>query len=172
MECTVHGPGADWFAPLMRFLFLSVLLRRWGHSTRQWTLLHGSDSGTDPIVRGSRLVPEVLNQPASYYGCAATATSSQGGDGRFWAYFGKTASAAFVGQLWSFDPTTSMWVWTAGSSLNNSSPSYSPATSSGDQAGPGNRIGQSCWWSHGKFWVRGGYSHVNTAADVFRNGKR
>ena len=130
----------------------------------QWAWMGGSTQQNQPGVYGTLGTPAAGNIP----GARNQATSWTDPSGNFWLFggFGRDGAgyAAYLNDLWEFNPSTRQWAWMGGGSTVSCNPCSGRSgvygTLGTPAAGntPGGRNGAAGWTdSGGHLWLFGGY---------------
>jgi len=132
-------------------------------STKEWTWVSGSSSGSVVPVYGTQGVASASNTP----GGRDSAVSWTDSSGNLWLFGGFDYDGGTTNQilndLWEFSPTTKEWTWVGGSNTGEAKGFYgTPGTASASGA-PGARGSQgiAVTWtdSSGNFWLFGGIGY-------------
>jgi N-acetylneuraminic acid mutarotase len=134
-------------------------------SSRQWTWMSGSNSGTctdltkcgQPGVYGTLGVPARGNTPGGRWG-ASTWTD---GSGHLWLFGGNgqdiNGDVGELNDLWEFNSSTDQWTWVGGSSTVNQPGVYGVLGTPASGSIPGGRNSAASWMDiNGNFWLFGG----------------
>ena len=148
-------------------------------STNQWTWVGGGSGGEQPGVYGTLGTPASGNVPGSRYFASSWIDSG----GRFWLNggygFDASGTGGYLDDLWTFNPSTSLWTWIDGSSAATCwSSEACPATGVYGAIGvpaagniPGDRSGASSWTDRsGNLWLFGSLVwHTNAGSSPTNN---
>lgn len=143
-------------------------------STREWTWMAGSSTGSPQGVYGTLGTPSPQNTP----GAREDASSWTDSNGNLWLFggYGLDANGAlqYLNDLWKFNPSTRQWTWMSGSSTVASScfqdanggtecalPSvYGTLGTPASGNTPGSRDSAITWTDNqGNLWLFGGWSY-------------
>lgn len=133
-------------------------LWRYSASTGQWTWIGGSSTAADAGSYGSIGVAAAGNLPPARTDAITWVDSS----GVFWLFGGAQLNAdgsylEMFNDLWSYNPTSGLWTWVAGSSSPNATGVYGTLGSGATTNIPGARMGGNAWLdSSGNVWLFGG----------------
>lgn len=143
-------------------------------STKEWTWVSGSSTGTASGVYGTLGVASASNTP----GGRVSAVSWTDSSGNLWLSGGlgldSTGASGYLNDLWEFSPTTNTWIWMGGadSVKANNTPSASNQGQSGVYGTkgmpaatnvPGGRYSAVSWTDRsGNLWLFGGNGHDST----------
>jgi hypothetical protein len=125
-------------------LLVTVLDRRYSRSTRQWTLVFGSNAPNVPINFGSRRITGTSSTPGNRYsGCSVLDDSTN----TAWIIGGSYTPVAVgtgtLGDAWTFSNDKFQWTWQSGAAVANVPGNYSQGRGvpiSGDNSGWGARF--------------------------------
>ncbi|MBP1661511.1 MAG: Ig-like, group 2 [Candidatus Aminicenantes bacterium] len=131
-------------------------LWKYDPATREWIWVGGSDMVGQPSVWGTKGVADPLNAPGSRI-CPLFWTDP---GGKLWLYggmgLGSEGNGHCMGDLWSFNLTTSEWTWVSGNDTYQFA-SYGTKGVSNPSNIPGGRISGVTWIdASGKLWLFGG----------------
>jgi N-acetylneuraminic acid mutarotase len=127
-------------------------------SSAQWTWMGGSSTAGNAGSYGALGVTVASNLPPARTGATTWVDSS----GVFWLFGGAQLNAngtlgAVFNDLWSFNPTTRLWTWLAGSNTPNAAGVYGTQGTAATGNVPGARMGGSAWVdASGDVWLFGG----------------
>ncbi len=138
-----------------------------------WTWLKGRTNASAAAVYGTLGVPGATNTPGARY----SPTAWTGADGRFYLFGGSgdaVSGAAYLNDLWRFDPVTTNWTWIKGNPGINSNGIYGVRGNAGSTNRPGARQEGLGWTdAAGNLYLFGGYGYgasggVGRLNDVWR----
>jgi Galactose oxidase, central domain len=130
-------------------------------TTRQWTWLNGSDTGTALAgVYGSKGVAAPANIP----GGRSQATAWSDSLGSIWLLGGEGFDVAgtrgTLNDLWKLNTVSGEWTWTNGATTVNDFGHYGTLGSAGATNTPGGRSLAASWLgANDTLWLMGGYGH-------------
>jgi N-acetylneuraminic acid mutarotase len=139
-------------------------------STNQWTWRDGSTTADQSGVYGTLGAPAAGNTPGSRY--AVVSWSDANGD--FWLFGGNgyapDTTAAYMNDLWEFNPSSNEWTWMSGSSTYDQFGVYGTLGAPAAGNTPGGRNFQSSWTdSNGNFWLFGGFGDDSSTNQGYLN---
>lgn len=125
-------------------------------STKEWTWMGGSDTGSQQGEYGTLRVAALGNVPGARY----SATGSTDAKGNFWLFGGagydSTGVLGDLNDLWMFNPSTNEWTWVSGSETANQFPVPGALRSPAPGNVPGARGNAVSWIDgSGNFWIFG-----------------
>lgn len=125
---------------------------------QDYTWIHGSMQGNQPPIIGTPSIPSPANIP----GARISSMQWSDANGNFWLFGGSgiepLGGAAFLNDLWKYDPITNQWALMKGDSMGNKSGKYGTLGISSFTNYPGGREEASSWVdTNGNLWMFGGY---------------
>lgn len=139
------------------FYFLLVIgFLCYAQTPGQWTWVSGSNQNNYAGSYGVLGVADTSSKPPGVYEAVEWSTK----DGIFWFYGGES-SAAFLGDLWKYDPSSNRWTWVQGpGGTSDLQPVYGTRLTPSINNTPGERS-ESCSWTDtsGNLWLYGGISY-------------
>jgi N-acetylneuraminic acid mutarotase len=139
-------------------------------STNQWTWRNGATTVSQPGVYGTLGTPAAGNAPGGRY----AAVNWTDGSGDFWLFGGNgyepDTTAAYLNDLWQFNPSNSEWTWKNGSSAYSQSGMYGTIGTPAAGNTPGGRNFASSWTDKsGNFWLFGGQGDDSASNQGYLN---
>ncbi|MGH8143801.1 MAG: kelch repeat-containing protein, partial [Steroidobacteraceae bacterium] len=127
-------------------------------ATGQWTWMAGPDTADGAGSYGMQGVAAAGNVPPARAYPVTWVDSA----GVLWLFGGAQYDASGVSEvfddLWSYDPTTNLWTWVAGSSSPNATGNYGTLGTAVSTNQPGARAAAAAWVdAAGNLWLMGGY---------------
>jgi Kelch motif/Galactose oxidase, central domain len=142
---------------------------RFSTSSKTWALVRGAANQTG--VYGTEGVAAAGNTPGSRWGATGRLDSS----GNLWLFGGfgydSTGTLGLLNDLWTYNTTTNLWTWVAGSETVNPTGHYGTlGTPNGALNFPGGRQASMSWLdASGNFWVFGGFDLDSTGSPAALN---
>lgn len=132
-------------------------LWKYNTGTNNWTWIHGSNSIGQFGSYGTLGTPSNTNNPGGREHPACWLDNN----GNFYLFGGRGHStgpgAAYLGDLWKYNPTNDTWTWLLGANTNNPSANYGTQAIASASNMPGGRFAAGMWTdSGGQFWLFGG----------------
>ena len=120
-------------------------------SNNRWTWMKGDSITSAPASHGIQGVASITNNPAG----RSLPMNWVDTSGNFWMFDG-TAWPSFGNELWKYNPSTNIWTWVKGDSLEQKGVYGIRGVSSPDNH-PGTRIASLTWTDNsGDLWFFGG----------------
>jgi hypothetical protein len=126
-------------------------------SSKEWTWVKGSNSGSGVAIYGTLGTASPRNTPgARNYSVSWTDKS-----GNLWLYGGESTGVPLdLSDLWQFSPTVKEWTWVSGSNQGGVAPVYGSVGASSASNTPGGRDSAVAWAdSKGNLWLFGGFDY-------------
>jgi N-acetylneuraminic acid mutarotase len=127
-------------------------------SSAQWIWVGGSNTAAGAGSYGTAGLAAAGNSPPARTGAISWVDSA----GIFWLFGGAQLNSngsylAVLNDLWSYNPTTSLWTWIGGSNTPNAVGVYGTQGAAAASNVPGARTGSSIWLdASGNVWLFGG----------------
>jgi len=131
-----------------------------------WTWISGADTSNAISVYGTQGIAAASN----VLGARSRAVSWIDIDDNLWLFGGTSTSADFSNDLWVYKPSTGLWTWAGGSSVDRMPGSYGTQGAGAIGNMPGGRISATAWMdSAGHLWLLGGYGIDSAGAQGYLN---
>jgi N-acetylneuraminic acid mutarotase len=129
-------------------------------ATGLWTWVSGSSTASPIGVYGTEGSAAGANVPGGRFGASGWIDAN----GTFWVFggagFDSIGTNGYLGDLWSFNPTSGQWTWVNGAPLANTIGSYGTAGTAATANAPGSRYGAALWLdATQKPWLFGGQGY-------------
>ena len=137
-------------------------------TSKTWTWMSGSSTGSGTGVYGTQGVPAAANVP----GDRMWAVSWIDASGNLWLFgglgLGSGGEYPYLNDLWEFSPTSKTWTWMSGSSTGGATGVYGTQGAPAAANVPGGRVGAVSWTdASGNLWLFGGQGYDSAGSEAY-----